>query len=369
MAAATRGALGVVIQRAAYRKLVADWVIQAAAQLILVADSRHLVVDCLNPGCGVAAPTCGLAGTLLGGGGSCGLPEPSCGSTGLGYSGGFGLCGGSGCDSCGSGGFLGRQLHQVNPCACGGSLIADMARGFLSLVDRTVGAVVGGIFGGLQAVTCHASGTFAALQCAAQASCDSCGGPGCDGGCAGPGYGVPSCGAPACGAPAAPSCGCPTCGVASSAPAQSYPVSNSYPIADSYAAPASNDIYLPPAAPVAPAMNGTAVETSPIPATPMESVPTQSIPTDPFIDDPISAPAPIPQASRTRSVPVGFRVFGKQAPQQVRTATYQQQQRLQQARPGVQQTGHNARAMAANVKPSKPHRYQQAKHRGVNLRR
>jgi len=131
-----------------------------------------------NGGC-AAGPSCSIARKLLGGARS-GVSEPSCGPVGLGYGGGFGLCGAGDCGGCGVGGYLGRNLHPVNPCACGGSLLGDMARGIIMLVDRTVACVVGGVFGGLKTVTCHASGSFAALQCAAQATCLSCGGGGCD---------------------------------------------------------------------------------------------------------------------------------------------------------------------------------------------
>ena len=162
------------------------------------------VVGCDDPSCGCAAPSCGMAGSILNGS----VLEPTCGSTGLGYAGGFGLCGGS-CDACGDGGYLGRNLRPVNPCACGGSLVGDMARGLLCLVDRAVGATVATFFGGLQRVTCHASGTFAALQCAAAAACNSCGMVDCDGCGIGPscGFADPSCGCGVIAGCASPACG------------------------------------------------------------------------------------------------------------------------------------------------------------------
>lgn len=123
-------------------------------------------------GCG---PSCGMAGSILG-------ESTCCGHTGLGYGGGFGLCGGS-CDGCGDAGYLGRNLKRVAPCACGGSLVGDMACGLLGLADRAVGATVTTVFGGLQRVTCHAAGTFAALECAAASACNSCGLVGCGGCC------------------------------------------------------------------------------------------------------------------------------------------------------------------------------------------
>ena len=263
-----------------------------------------------EPGCGVAAPTCGLVGTLLSGPG-CGLPEPSCGSTGLGYSGGFGLCGGSCDDGCGRGGYLGRQLHKVNPCACGGSLIADMARGLLLMVDRAVGAVVGGVFGGLQAVSCHASGTFAALECAASAGCDTCGGA-CDGGCS-----------------AAPSCGAPSCGVAG--PVTSYPM--------------IGDIYSPaPAQPMQPTLS------EPPAPTPVQPIPDKAV--DPFIDDPVAPQARLRQPNSVRRTLQG---------QVVRNANYLQQ---------LQKNGSVTRSRY--VQPTSAalkQRYLQAQQRSMNLRR
>ena len=275
------------------------------------------VCGCPEPACGAeptcgAAPSCGMAGGLLGalcrgGGGGCATcPEPACGATGLGYAGGFGSCGS--CDTCGVGGYIGRNLHQVNPCACGGSLIADMARGFLGMVDRAVGSVVGGIFGGLQAVSCHASGTFATLQCAAAAGCDACDGASCDDCCA------PSCGAPSCDAPACSSCGVPEA-------ALSYPVTT---------APTSEGVYLPEVTPL-PASPQTATESvlpsAPVEAydsgsmdsypaesipTPVESSPIETIPmeqppaTNPFLED----PAPMSQLRSTSPVSRGgFRFF------------------------------------------------------------
>ena len=109
--------------------------------------------------------------------------ESGYGMTGIGGGGGCGACG-----ACGTGGFFGRGLAPVAPCACGGSLIADMAMGAKRVVDNTVACVFGHVFGGLQAISCHASGTFAALQCAtAMGCCGSCGSTSCDGGCAGGG--------------------------------------------------------------------------------------------------------------------------------------------------------------------------------------
>ena len=277
---------------------------------------------CADTGC--AAPSCGLAGSILGsclggGGSGCGaLPEPSCGSHGLGYSGGFGLCGGS-CDSCGDGGYLGRNLYKVNPCACGGSLIGDMARGFVSLVDRTVGTLVGTVFGGLQTATCHASGTFAALQSAATVGCSSCGSMGCDsGGCAG----GPSCGlnAPSCGC-AAPSCGAPACG----APAQlasppaysapSYPVESSYPSTSYPSASYPTNSIVPSATsygsevysqPTPPAPSAPIMDAVPLP----QGEPTLAPTMDPFVDDPV-----LPQVrNQIRAAPTGFRVFNDPAP-------------------------------------------------------
>lgn len=124
--------------------------------------------------------SCGMAGDILSSDAYC---EPDCGTGGLGYAGGFGYCGTGDCGSCGVGGYFGRNLHPVNPCACGGSLLGDLARGAICLVDKTVGCVVGGICGGLRVMTCHASGSLAALECAAQASCHACDGSGCDSCC------------------------------------------------------------------------------------------------------------------------------------------------------------------------------------------
>ena len=271
-----------------------------------------------GPSCGLAAPTCGLAGRLLGGA-SCGLPEPRCGSAGLGYAGGFGLCGG--CDSCGVGGYVGRNIHQVNPCACGGSLIADMARGLFCLVDRTVSSVVGGLFGGLQAVTCHASGTFAALQCAAQASCYACGSVGCDGGC----------------------------GMAASDYGMTYDQGYESLPAYSSESTRSSANQLPEPLEPTPAEEGSA---QPDP-----------LPSDPFTDD------PPPQAlRRPRPLTLGHRlpVHG----QQVRRATYRvpQSPRIGNA---VQNTMRNVRRAAASVVAPPQPRYLQSQlqHRSMNLRR
>lgn len=201
-----------------------------------------------EPGCGIA-PTCGLAGKILGhhgGGQSCGVSTPICSSTGLGYSGGFGLSAHTcdTCNSCGVGGYVGRNIHRVNPCACGGSLIADMARGFFCLVDRAVGTVVGGVFGGLRTVTCHASGTFATLEYAAMAGCNSCGGHGCS-----------DCAAGA-------SCG---------APVMEY---STYPTA----VPQMETIVPQPT-----------MQSIPMPRVPTEAMP-PAPPADPFLDDPQPAP-------------------------------------------------------------------------------
>ena len=231
------------------------WLCALAATSAMVASSEaqvatldHTIVD------GGLAP----AGYEVG----CGMAEPTCGSIGLGYAGGFGNCG-----SCGTGGYMNRNLHQVQPCACGGSPIADFARGVLLMVDKTVSAVLGGIFGGLQTVTCHASGSFAALQCAAMAGggCSSCGGA-CDGGCdMGPGCGV---------------------GMTSGA---NYATSSAPMVHESYGAAVPGVPQLAPSMPI-----------ESVPMQPMDAVPTQPAPivapTDPFIDDP-----PTPQANLLRS--------------------------------------------------------------------
>lgn len=253
------------------------------------------------PDCGAASPSCGLVGRLLGSGcTSCGLPEPSCGATGLGYSGSFGLCGGS-CDSCGVGGYIGRNIHKVNPCACGGSLIADMARGFLTMVDRAVGTVVGGVFGGLQTASCHASGTFATLQCAAISGCDSCGGGGCTDCAAAPTCGMAD---PTCGV-AAPGCGCPTCGVA--APGD-YSTTISSPT--------------PTYAPAAPTPIETApMQPMPVESAPIETAPIKAAPSDPFLDD----PSPLSQrTARPRTTAKGYRVY-QNGNSRVAAASYQKQ--------------------------------------------
>lgn len=259
------------------------------------------LIGCDDPSCGCAAPSCGMAGSILGGffgagPGGCGASiEPSCGSGGLGYGGGFGLCGG-GCDSCGDGGYLGRNLQRVTPCACGGSLIGDMARGLITLVDRAVGTTVATFFGGLQKMTCHASGTFAALQCAAVATCSSCGNVGCDGCGAGPVCGLDS---TDCGCDISASCGAPACGVATEfAAPTNYPPAVSAPsYAPSYGepsyAPAVDGGYSPPVAP-APAIE-------PLPSTPGEPAPIS----DPFLDDAV----PMPQARAARTQATGFRVY------------------------------------------------------------
>lgn len=268
--------------------------------------------SCLpEPGCGMG-PTCGLAGRILGGA-SCGLPQPSCGSAGLGYAGGFGLCGS--CDSsCGVGGYIGRNIRQVNPYVCGGSLIADMARGFLCLVDRTVGSVVGGLFGGLQAVTCHASGTLAALQCAAQASCHACGTVGCDG-----------------------------CGM---------PYDHGYRDTTSYA-PHSDSEYLP--APMDPT---PAAEPMPAQPQPMEA--------DPFTDDP-----PPEVSRRPRPLSLGNRGLGVRQQQLVRPVGHQVPQSSPRIGTAVQNTMRSVRRATANMVAPVQQRYLQSQiqRRNMVLRR
>lgn len=252
---------------------------------------------CDDPSCGCEAPSCGLAGSILGsclgaGPGGCGATiEPSCGSSGLGYAGGFGLCGGS-CNNCGDGGYLGRNLQRVSPCACGGSLVGDMARGLLSLVDRAVGATVTTVFGGLQKVTCHASGTFAALECAAAASCTSCGMVDCGCGAA------PSCGiADAdCGCAAIATCDGPACGMPATLAAP-----NTYQASPMPSYPA------PTMAPAAPMDGGFSEPRVPAPA--IQPSPTPAIPAagDPFLDD--IAPTPQARVLRMPNAP-GYRVYG-----------------------------------------------------------
>lgn len=330
----------------------------------------------VEPGCGVAEPSCGLAGKLLsgghglfrggllagmGGGPSCGMPDPSCGSVGLGYSGGFGLSAGDcgDCNSCGSGGYLGRNLHQVNPCACGGSLIGDFARGLFQFVDRAVGTLVGGVFGGLQSITCHASGTFAALQCAAQASCDSCGGLGCADGCAidpGCGIAVPGCGV------ASPACGCPVEGYGANTPAYGAPahaqVEGTYlPEFSRVSAPMVAPVQAAPSMaplpteasnsgvietfPMDPVPNSQPIQVEPIQTDPIQFQPMQEAPmTDPFQDDPVSTS----QAPRQpKATATGFRFYNPRSQKDPATRQYStisaerlaQQQQLVQRR-GVQ---------------------------------
>ena len=252
------------------------------------------IAGCDDASCGCQGPSCGLAGSLLGGifsagPGGCGAAiEPRCGSDGLSYAGGFGLCGGS-CDGCGDGGFMGRNLRKVNPCACGGSLVGDMARGLIDLVDRAIGATVTSFFGGLQKATCHATGTLAALECAATAGCDSCGMAGCDGcGMA------PSCGLadPSCGCDAVAACDGPACGApATLASPHGYPTTSAPTMASPVHAP------IPPA----PATNYSQPMT-PTPAAPMPAAEPAPA-TDPFLDD----VAPSPQA-RVRIVPQSRRL-------------------------------------------------------------
>ncbi len=310
------------------------------------------MADCADPACGCAAPSCGLAGAFLGGcfgagPGGCGATiEPHCGSEGLGYAGGFGLCGGS-CDSCGQGGYMGRNLQKVTPCACGGSLIGDMARGLIHLVDRAVGATVATFFGGLQKVTCHASGTLAALQCAAAAACDSCGAVGCDGYCAGPVCGLPD---PGCGCDISAACGVPAGGVPTELAApMDYPVST-----PSYAAPATDGGYSRPMQPTAAPM--------------MESVPAPpSVPTpaadggDPFMDD--SVPTPQARAARLPRAS-GYRVFeaGPAAQQQSKSRIVRRSVLGDQPQSAVRKASHSAT-------PALQHRYFQAQGRPATLRR
>lgn len=138
-------------------------------------SSRVTQASCNCSNDGPIVGTSGMAGEILGG-----YAGPDYGTAGLGYAGGFGYCGCGDCGACGVGGYFGRNLHQVNPCACGGSLIGDLARGAFCVVDKTVGCVVGTVCGGLRVVTCHASGSLAALESAARASCYACHGAGCD---------------------------------------------------------------------------------------------------------------------------------------------------------------------------------------------
>jgi hypothetical protein len=63
------------------------------------------------------------------------------------------------------------------PCTCGGTLVGDLALGIGCLVHETSAVVLGGVFGGLRAITGHASGSFAKLECAVKTGC--CGGYGC----------------------------------------------------------------------------------------------------------------------------------------------------------------------------------------------
>ena len=252
-----------------------------------------------EPGCG-AAPTCGLAGKILGNYGgcsSCDVSTPICTSTGLGYSGGFGLSAHTcdTCNSCGVGGYVGRNIHRVNPCACGGSLIADMARGFFRLVDHAVGTVVGGVFGGLRTVTCHASGTFATLECAAMAGCTSCGGHGCSD-CA-----------------ADPGCG---------APMMEY---TTYPAG----------------VPMETVVPQPTMETVPMPPVPTDAAP--AAPTDPFLDD----PEPAPQARN------GARRSG-------RTVRVTREQRLRQPLPPQPVAARRASSVirtASAIQPAPQNRY------------
>lgn len=305
------------------------------------------VCGAADPVCGAGAPTCGMAGSILGRrhGGGCGVPEPGCGSAGLGYSGGFGLCGGS-CDSCGVGGYFGRNLHQVNPCACGGSLVADLARGVITMVDRAVGKVVGGVFGGLQAVSCHASGTFAALQCAAQAGCNACGGSGCEGGCAvDPGCGLAD---PHCGIATSPS-------YSYSEGGQVYSYDDGGATTRAYAtspSPATSDLLMPPAPPTAP----TAIESDPL-----QPKPVSNQQSDPFLDDPIN-----PQSkTRSRTSPLS-REYDPRTQQVRNTHRPQNPVRIGSS---VQQTMNRVKAATAHVATPLQSRYLQPQNRSVMIRR
>ena len=309
------------------------------ASMIGGCDSCAEVPCCDDGGC---TPSCGLAGSLLGGcfgagPGGCGATiEPSCGSVGLGYGGGFGMCGGS-CDTCGDGGYLGRNLRRVSPCACGGSLIGDMARGLILLVDRAVGTTVATLFGGLQRVTCHASGTLAALQCMAASACNSCGVVGCDGG-------------PACGMPG-PMMGCDaTCGV---------PAFESEIVSPSYSSSAPG--YIAPAVPAnaAPLEDGHTLPMAPTPAPIMESAPAPAQPTptaDPFLDD--TAPTPQARSMRTGSGYSPSRL-GPPSPPTMLNRAASSQPRFAPRR--VQQ--------ATYIAPAARSRYLQGKGRTATLRR
>lgn len=292
-----------------------------------------------EPACGAPGmPSCGMAGGILGklggrfgglrgmlgglgGGGACGCEtmEPECGVTGLGYSGGFGLCGGCGggsCDSCGVGGYFGRNIHKVDPCACGGSLFGDASRNFLSFFDQAVGTLAGSFVGGLRAAGGHARGSLAAMHSAkkcggcADIGCDSCSAPVglAPGGCA---LGV--CGDPlgcgtGCDAGCDSGCAAPVAGgymaaPMESAPAASYPV-ESYPATapvETYSSPAGtpDDIYLPPPAPpvMSAPMEGTPIETmpmepnmieaAPVDAQPIDSIPVETAPIEPVESAPL----------------------------------------------------------------------------------
>ncbi len=106
-------------------------------------------------------------------------------------------CGGYGaCDSCGVGGYFGRNIHPVRPCVCGGPLCRDVMRGIRRLLDTTLSCAIRTVFGGLNAVSCHAEGSLAALNCAATVGfCGrSCRGDDC-GVCGGAGRGTSNYGA------------------------------------------------------------------------------------------------------------------------------------------------------------------------------
>ena len=122
----------------------------------------------------LASSSCDCGGFWHGYGPECGAAAP--------YAVECGGCGAS--DGCGIGGYIGRNVYPVNPCVCGGSLCLDILQGIKHLLDRTLSCVIGTVFGGLQAVSCHATGSLAALRCAALAGCQSCGGSYC-GGCGG----------------------------------------------------------------------------------------------------------------------------------------------------------------------------------------
>lgn len=381
-----------------------------------------------EPACGMPGmPSCGSAGGILGkfkgklggfgglrgmlggfaGGAACGCEtmEPDCGVTGLGYSGGFGLCGGcggGGCDSCGVGGFFGRNIHRVEPCACGGSIFGDKARNFLSFFDQAVGTLAGSFVGGLRAAGGHARGSLAALHSAK--SCGGCADAGCDS-CSAPTSLAPGgCALGVCGDPLGCGTGCDSgCSSApaaegyigaplESAPAVSYPMAapvESYP-SNTYTEAPTEDIYLPPPSP--PVTESVPVEThsmpmepniiepAPVDATPIESVPMESTPvesapidtspidsspldnlpggldidtspldtvpirgTDPFVDDP--APLSQRQTQPRKAVASGFRFFKGGNP-------FRQQATTQQRATGYQFAPQQQR-VARQVAPSR----------------